>query len=178
MSNNMNNEDNENYEPRVTTSVKIVTSDNILVNDLPEPKNKFNCYLATAGGLLNKNVSELNVEVSDIICERGGETLENICKIYDNLGFKNYVLFDDPIKLKVYIKNNIERGERKKYALACFYEGIGGHVIALKVNVKENNHYSYVAIDYQMEDKMTRTYKQELPPLAKPPFYLFELKAI
>ncbi len=169
---------NENSEPRVTTSVETVTSDNILVNDLPEPQKKFDCYLATAAGLLKKNVSELNVEVSDIICERGGETIENICKIYENLGFKNYVLFNDPIELKVYIKNNIERGERKKYALACSYEGIGGHVIALKVNVKKNNHYFYVAIDYQMEDKKTRIYKKMLPPLARPTFYLFELKAI
>ncbi len=67
--------------------------------------------------------------------------------------------------------------------MACFYENQSidgtiqrwGHVIGLKIKVKENKHYSYRVIDYQLDTQHEkRCFKNKLPPMAGPPFYLFE----
>jgi hypothetical protein len=110
----MNGQQNPISGTLITTNVEIETSDNIFVNNAPAPQNKFNCYLTTVAGLMRKPVNDLNIEVSNIICGSGGETLENICKLYHTMGSKDMVYFDGSNQLKVYIKKNIKKGEKKK----------------------------------------------------------------
>jgi len=184
---NHNEDEEEDSLPRITTDVEIATSDMKHVNDEGEPHNKFNCYLTTAGGLMGKPVSELNAEVSDLIHDRASSIdIDRIKEIYDRLGFKYLNNFDHVEDFKRFIKKNIKKCERKKYAFASFYKRrpdddsieLYGHVIGLKVQVKENNHYSYRFIDYQLEpveaNRANRYFKNKIPPYAETPFYLWE----